>query len=72
MRCRWSHSAGYPLCAEYREQMRETISLAGRVVPEDRSPPLRDEFTELDRRRREGSDWATPDVTDGLSASTDR
>jgi hypothetical protein len=33
--------------------MRETIRLAGRLVPEDLSPQMREEFTELYRRWRE-------------------
>jgi hypothetical protein len=33
--------------------MRETIRLTGRLVPEDLSPRMREEFTELYRRWRE-------------------
>ena len=50
------HLAGCPHCTEYLAQMRETIRLAGRLVPEDLSPRVLDEFTELYRRWREDSD----------------
>ena len=45
-----SHLAGCPHCTEYLAQMRETISLAGRVAPEDLTPQMRDEFVDLYRR----------------------
>ena len=44
------HLAGCPHCTEYLAQMRETISLTGRVAPEDLTPQMRDEFTDLYRR----------------------
>jgi anti-sigma factor RsiW len=47
------HLDGCPLCTEYLAQMRETIRLTGRLVPEDLSPQMREEFTELYRRWRE-------------------
>ena len=47
------HLAGCPHCTEYLAQMRETIRLAGRLVPEDLSPQAREDFTELYRRWRE-------------------
>ena len=47
------HLAGCPHCTEYLAQMRETIRLTGRLVPEDLSPQMREEFTELYRRWRE-------------------
>ena len=50
------HLAGCPHCTEYLAQMRETIRLTGRLVPEDLSPRMREEFTELFRRWREDED----------------
>jgi anti-sigma factor RsiW len=47
------HLAGCPHCTEYLAQMRETIRLTGRLVGEDLSPQMREEFTELFRRWRE-------------------
>src|SRR5690349_5729423 len=44
--------AGCPHCTEYLAQMRETISLTGRLEPEDLTPQMRDEFTDLYRRWR--------------------
>ena len=46
------HLAGCPHCTEYLAQMRETISLAGRLEPEDLTPQMREEFTDLYRRWR--------------------
>jgi len=46
------HLAGCPHCTEYLRQMRETIRLTGRVVPEDLSPQAQAEFSELYRRWR--------------------
>ena len=45
-----AHLAGCPNCTEYLAQMRETISLTGRLTPEDLTPQMRDEFVELYRR----------------------
>ena len=45
-----AHLAICPHCTEYLAQMRETISLTGRVAPEDLSPQMRDEFVDLYRR----------------------
>ena len=45
-----AHLAVCPHCAEYLAQMRETISLTGRLAPEDLTPQMRDEFVELYRR----------------------
>jgi anti-sigma factor RsiW len=47
-----AHLAACPHCTEYLAQMRETISLAGRVEPEDLTPQARDELTDLYRRWR--------------------
>jgi len=46
------HLASCPHCTEYLAQMRETISLAGRLEPEDLTPQAREEFTDLYRRWR--------------------
>ena len=46
------HLAGCPHCTEYLAQMREMISLTGRLEPEDLTPQMRDEFTDLYRRWR--------------------
>jgi anti-sigma factor RsiW len=46
------HLAGCPLCTEYLAQIRETIRLAGRVTPEDLTPQMRDDLTDLYRRWR--------------------
>ena len=46
------HLAGCPHCTEYLAQMRETISLTGRLAPEDLSPQMRDEFVDLYRQWR--------------------
>jgi len=44
------HLAGCPHCTEYLAQMRETISLSGRLAPEDLTPQMQDEFVDLFRR----------------------
>jgi len=43
------HLAGCPHCTEYLAQMRETIALAGRITPEDLTPVMRTELTDLYR-----------------------
>ncbi|HXC82910.1 MAG TPA: zf-HC2 domain-containing protein [Trebonia sp.] len=49
------HLVGCPHCTEYLAQIRETIRLAGRVTPEDLTPQMRDDLTDLYRRwRNEG------------------
>ena len=47
------HLAGCPHCTEYLAQMRETLRLTGRLVPEDLDPEVEQEFTELYRRWRD-------------------
>ncbi len=47
------HLAGCPHCTEYLAQIRETIRLAGRVTPEDLTPQMRSDLTDLYRRWRE-------------------
>jgi anti-sigma factor RsiW len=47
------HLAGCPHCTEYLAQMRETIRLAGRVTPEDLTPQMREDLTDLYRRWRD-------------------
>ncbi len=44
------HLAGCDHCTEYLAQMRETLRLTGRLVPEDLSPEMALEFTALYRR----------------------
>ncbi|HET9094634.1 MAG TPA: zf-HC2 domain-containing protein [Solirubrobacteraceae bacterium] len=39
-------------CATYLEQMRETLRLTGALVPEDLSPEMEQEFSEIYRRWR--------------------
>ncbi len=46
------HLAGCPHCTEYLAQIRETIRLAGRVTPEDLTPQMRDDLTDVFRRWR--------------------
>ena len=46
------HLAGCPHCTEYLAQIRESIRLAGRVTPEDLTPRMRDDLTDLYRRWR--------------------
>jgi anti-sigma factor RsiW len=47
-----AHLAVCPHCTEYLAQMRETISLTGRLTPEDLTPEVRDEVIDLYRRWR--------------------
>jgi len=47
-----AHLAACPHCTEYLAQMRETISLAGRIEPEDLTPQARDEIVGLYQRWR--------------------
>jgi anti-sigma factor RsiW len=46
------HLADCPHCTEYLAQIRETIRLAGRVTPEDLTPQMLDDLTDLYRRWR--------------------
>lgn len=46
------HLAACEHCTEYLEQIREAISLAGRVTPEQLTPQMREDFTDLYRRWR--------------------
>ena len=46
------HLPGCAHCTEYLAQMRETIRLAGRLTPEDLTPEMRTELTDLYRRWR--------------------
>jgi len=46
------HLAGCGHCTEYLAQMRETIRLTGRLTPEDLTPEMRSDFTDLYRRWR--------------------
>jgi anti-sigma factor RsiW len=44
------HLDGCPHCTAYLAQMRETLRLTGRLMPEDLSPEMGDEFSEIFRR----------------------
>jgi len=46
------HLLGCPHCTEYLAQMRETITLTGRVATADLTPQMQDELVELYRRWR--------------------
>ena len=45
-----AHLAGCPHCTEYLAQMRATISLTGRLMPEDLTPQMREELVDVYRR----------------------
>jgi anti-sigma factor RsiW len=45
-----AHLAGCPHCTEYLAQMRATISLTGRLTPEDLTPRMREDLEEVYRR----------------------
>jgi len=47
-----AHLADCPNCTEYLAQIRETIRLSGRVTPEDLTPEMRTDLTDLYRRWR--------------------
>ena len=47
------HLAGCPHCTEYLAQIRETIRLSGRVTPDDLTPQMRVDLTDLYRRWRD-------------------
>jgi anti-sigma factor RsiW len=47
-----AHLVGCPHCTEYLAQMRETIRLAGRLTPEDLTPDMSSDLTDLYRRWR--------------------
>lgn len=46
------HLAVCPNCAEYLAQIRETIRLAGRLTPQDLTPEMTSDLTDLYRRWR--------------------
>jgi len=46
------HLAGCPHCATYLEQIRVTVATVGRLTPDDFSPEVSQEFTELYRAWR--------------------
>jgi anti-sigma factor RsiW len=51
-----AHLADCEHCTEYLEQMRATIRLTGRLQAEDLTPEMREEFSVLYRRWRDGAD----------------
>ncbi len=44
------HLAGCPHCTAYLQQMRETLRLTGRLVPEDLTPEMQREFSDIYRK----------------------
>jgi len=46
------HLSGCRHCTEYLAQIRETIRLAGRITPDDLTPEMRTQLTDLYRRWR--------------------
>jgi anti-sigma factor RsiW len=46
------HLAGCPHCSAYLAQMRVTLRLTGRLVPEDLSPEMQREFADVYRKWR--------------------
>jgi anti-sigma factor RsiW len=46
------HLAGCPHCTAYLQNMRETLRLTGRLVPEDLSPEMQSEFGEIYKQWR--------------------
>jgi anti-sigma factor RsiW len=48
------HLAGCPHCSAYLAQMRDTLRLTGRLVPEDLSPQMQREFTAIYERWQSG------------------
>ena len=46
------HLAGCPHCTAYLAQMRVTLRLTGSLVPEDLSPEMQREFTDVYRKWR--------------------
>jgi anti-sigma factor RsiW len=51
-----AHLAGCEHCAEYIEQMRETIRLTGRLRAQDLTPEMSEELTAIYRRWRSEGD----------------
>lgn len=49
------HLAGCPHCTAYLAQMRDTLRLTGRLVPEDLSAEVQREFEDIYRRWQSGS-----------------
>ncbi len=47
-----AHIRACPNCAAYLEQIRITIELTGSIEPDDLTPDMRADFTELYRRWR--------------------
>jgi anti-sigma factor RsiW len=47
-----AHLVGCEHCTEYLAQIRETIRLAGRLTPDDLTPAMRTDLTDLYRRWR--------------------
>lgn len=54
------HLRACPHCSAYLAQMRMTIAATGRLTPEDLTPEVRQEFTDLFRTWHRGDDDAGP------------
>lgn len=54
-----SHLRKCPNCTNYLEQMRATIRATGALHPDDLSPEVRREFTELFRQWRDEDDGSS-------------
>jgi len=50
------HLAGCPHCTEYLAQIQATIEVTGQVTPDDLSPQMRADLTELYQRWRDDQD----------------
>lgn len=55
------HLAACPHCTAYLSQMRQTVTLTGRLVPSDLSPGLQEEFIEVFKRWQAERDEDTRD-----------
>ena len=50
------HLAGCPHCTEYLGQIQATIEVTGQITPDDLSPQMRADLTELYQRWRDDQD----------------
>jgi anti-sigma factor RsiW len=50
------HLAGCPHCTEYLGQIQATIEMTGQITPDDLSPQMRADLTELYQRWRDDQD----------------
>jgi anti-sigma factor RsiW len=47
-----THLTGCPHCKEYLDQIQETIRLSGRLTPDDLTPQMHTDLTDIYRRWR--------------------